>query len=101
MNNDKFDPVKLYSPKEKTSFEYVPVILSVSTFRQLDENNTPVVSFIVRSVPDESIYEFMDDRYRSLVEQFEYDPVYTLIVRDKNWNERDRVRRQGKLPRYG
>ena len=93
LNKDKYDPVKLYGPKEKTSFEYIPVILSVNTFRQLDENNIPVVSFIVSSVPDESIYEFMDDHYRSLVEQFEYDPAYTLIVRDENWNELDRYTR--------
>jgi len=91
--NDEYDHVKLYGPKEKTSFEYIPINISVSQVRLLDENNQPYVAVITTSSPDKIVYERLTGSVKKTVQNTTFAPVITLISRDENMQEIDRYSR--------
>ncbi|MFQ5630486.1 MAG: carboxypeptidase-like regulatory domain-containing protein, partial [bacterium] len=92
LSEDRFNAPYKYAPTDQTGYRttFSPIRLISSRARFLDENEKPYLLFVTFSFP-QRLSQFSTDEMLNIDVTFDYALQYSVIVRDENLDEIQRI----------
>jgi hypothetical protein len=92
LSEDRFNPPYKYAPTDRSGYRtsFNPIRLIVSRARFLDDSDKPYLLFTAFSFP-KNLSRFSTDEMLNIEVTFDYVLQYSLIVRDENLDEIQRI----------